>query len=80
MSDSEVVRLLQDQLRGLRMEVRRLNAKTGPVPESHLAVIAAAAAAYLGEDANRQQPHFPSSSVWSGNTRRAQHAHHPSYR
>ncbi|MDR1265555.1 MAG: hypothetical protein LBK42_08365 [Propionibacteriaceae bacterium] len=74
------VKALLADLRGLKLEVRRLRDRVrADVPEAHVVAIAAAVAAYLGEDGSRRQPRLPASPVWSANTRRAQHAHHPLY-
>ncbi|MDR1513476.1 MAG: hypothetical protein LBS56_08355 [Propionibacteriaceae bacterium] len=73
------VQALLKEVKGLKLDVKRLSAKTAAVPEDHVAAIAAAVAAYLGLDGTKAQPRYPESPVWSGNTRRAQHAHHPLY-
>jgi methylmalonyl-CoA carboxyltransferase large subunit len=76
---TDQVKSLLTELKGLKLEVKRLKAKTAVTPEDHVVAIAAAVAAYLGEDGTRRQARYPASPVWSGNTRRAQHAHHPLY-
>ncbi|MDR1806956.1 MAG: hypothetical protein LBR33_03440 [Propionibacteriaceae bacterium] len=82
MSDKELsdrVAALLGEIKGLKLEVKRLSAKTAAPDEEHAAVIAAAVAAYLGLDRTKSQASYPPSPVWSANTRRAQHAHHPLY-
>jgi methylmalonyl-CoA carboxyltransferase large subunit len=76
---TELIKSLSRQLDELRLEVKHLSAKTEEVPQEHLVAIAAAVAAYFGERGQKRQPRFPTSPVWAGNTRRAQHAHHPLY-
>jgi len=82
MSDAQLtdqVKALLTEIKGLKLEVKKLSAKSADPEEDHVAVIAAAVAAYLGLDRTKSQPHYPASPVWSANTRRAQHAHHPLY-
>jgi methylmalonyl-CoA carboxyltransferase large subunit len=75
----DLVQALSAKIKGLELQVKRLQVKAQDVPEDHLVAIAAAVAAYLGEKGKARQPRFPASPVWAGNTRRAQHAHHPLY-
>jgi hypothetical protein len=82
MNDAQLadqVKALLTEIKGLKLEVKRLSAKTAEADEEHAVVIAAAVAAYLGLDRTKSQPHYPDSPVWNTNTRRAQHAHHPLY-
>ncbi|MDR1386921.1 MAG: hypothetical protein LBJ44_04910 [Propionibacteriaceae bacterium] len=76
---ADLVQALSARVKGLEFEIKRLDTKTKHVPQEHLVAIAAAVAAYLGEKGTGRQPRFPASPVWSANTRRAQHAHHPLY-
>jgi hypothetical protein len=69
---TEQVASLLAELKGLRLKVKRLTAKTAEVPEEHVAVIAAAVAGYLGQDRSRSQFHYPPSPSWQANTRREQ--------
>jgi len=69
---TEQVASLLAEVKGLRLKVKRLTAKTTDVPEEHVAVIAAAVAGYLGQDQSRSQFHYPASPSWQANTRREQ--------
>ena len=76
---ADLVKDLCEQIEGLQLRIAKLELVTKDVPADHVAAIAAAAAAYLGEKGVRRQPRYAAAGSWVTNARSVQHVHHPLY-